>query len=93
MCDCKNKVGFKDKLREAGKKTKDTGILHVVYVHKATDSIFIRKESDLNDELNICCYFTPDGKEVLYVKKTVENSETIKDDKTTPKKKTAPKPN
>lgn len=91
MCDCKNKVGFKEKMREAQQKTKDTGDIHVVYVHKATDSVFVRKETDLNDDLGICCYYTPDGKEVIYVKKAVElTQENIQDEvisKTKPTKK------
>ncbi|WDF45251.1 hypothetical protein PQ459_10105 [Chryseobacterium sp. KACC 21268] len=95
MCNCKNKVGFKQKLKEAEKLTKETGDLHVVYVHKATDTIFVRKETDLNDDLKICCYFTPDGKEVLYVQKTdkekVETTDEIKENETPIKKKDRPK--
>ena len=69
MCNCTKADGFKAKLSEAQKLTNETGETHVVYVHKAVNMAFVRKETDLNDELGICCYYTPDGKEVEYVSK------------------------
>ncbi len=74
MCNCKTTPGFNEKLREAAGKTKTTGEIHVVYVYKKSGTIFIRKESELNDEMGICCYFLSDGTEVIYQKK---NPETI----------------
>lgn len=75
MCNCKDTNGFKQKLAEAKKLTDETGEVHVVYVHKATQTVFMRKETSLNDELKICCYFLPDGTEVEY---TPEVSKQIK---------------
>ena len=69
MCDCNKTLGFKEKLAEAKALTAETRQNHVVYVHKATASVFMRKESDLTDALGICCYYLPDGTEVVYVPK------------------------
>jgi hypothetical protein len=73
MCNCAKTPGFKEKLALAKKQTEKTGETHVVYVHKASNTVFMRKQSDLNDSLGICCYFLPDGTEVEY-KSTPEES-------------------
>lgn len=70
MCDCKKTEGFSEKLREANALTQSTGELYVVFVLKPLKAVFVCKEADLNDEMGICCYFTPDGTEVLYTPKS-----------------------
>ena len=49
---------------------KETGEMHVVYVHKATDTAFMRKEINLTNDLGICCYFLSDGTEIEWTDKT-----------------------
>lgn len=71
-CNCQKTPGFKEQLRIAKTMTERTGETYVVYVHKATKSVFMRTESSLTDELGICCYFLPDGTEVLYTPKATE---------------------
>ena len=66
MCDCKKIEGFSQSLSKANFLTAQTGETYVVYVHKAVNLTFVRKESDLSDDLGICCYFLPDGTEVEY---------------------------
>lgn len=66
MCDCKKIEGFQQSLSKANFLTAQTGEIYVVYFHKAVNLTFVRKESDLNDDLGICCYFLPDGTEVEY---------------------------
>lgn len=66
MCNCENVEGFKQSLSKAKSLTEETGETHVVYVHHAVEHSFVRKESDLSDDLGICCYFLPNGKEVQY---------------------------
>ncbi len=68
-CNCEKANGFQEKLGLAKRETKKTGETHVVYVHKATNTVFMRKESDLNNDLKICCYFLPDGTEVEWTDK------------------------
>lgn len=78
MCDCKKTDGFKQKLAEAKKLTEETGETHVVYTKEVPGQgkhIFLRKETDLNDELGVCCYYLSDGTEVEY---TLEVSKEIK---------------
>jgi hypothetical protein len=72
MCNCKNTNGFNQKLAEAKALTAETGQTHVVYAKEVPGQgkfVFMRKESDLNDALGICCYFLPDGTEVVYTPK------------------------
>lgn len=72
MCNCKNTDGFKLKLAEAKALTVETGQIHVVYALEIPGNgkhVFMRKESELNNSLGICCYFLPDGTEVIYVPK------------------------
>jgi UDP-N-acetyl-D-mannosaminuronic acid transferase (WecB/TagA/CpsF family) len=69
MCNCKNTDGFKLKLAEAKALTVETGQTHVVYALEIPGNgkhVFMRKESELNNSLGICCYFLPDGIEVVY---------------------------
>jgi len=74
-CKCEDANGFKEKLALAKKQTRTTEETHVVYVHKAVNQAFMRKETELNDELGICCYFLPDGTEIEW---TAEVSKEIK---------------
>ena len=83
-CTCENTIGFKEKLAEAKKLTEETGQTHVVYVHKAVGQVFMRKEKDLHNNLGICCYFLPDGTEVIYVPKTKKSRTTKKQDEAAP---------
>jgi hypothetical protein len=82
-CNCKETNGFKEKLAEAKRLTAETGELHVIYaldVPRQGKHVFLRKESQLNNNLGICCYFLPDGTEVEYiprVEQTIEATETI----------------
>ena len=66
MCNCKETTGFKQQQAEAKRLTELTGGQHVVYHMKAVGLNFVGKETDLNDELGICCYYLPDGTEKLY---------------------------
>jgi hypothetical protein len=93
MCNCKNTTGFQQKITEANQKNISTGLIYVVFVIKNTsqgDLVFMAKESDLNDELGICCYFLANGKEVDYVKKNINqipvNNAQILSSKTAKKK-------
>lgn len=69
MCNCKNKVGFNEALRKAKSLTKTTDEQHVVFYMPLVKEFFVTKESELNDELGICCYFNTDGTEVEYTPK------------------------
>ncbi len=71
MCNCKETNGFAERLAEAKRLTEETKEVHVVYVHKKVNLPFMRKEKDLTDALGICCYFLPDGTEIIYTKKEV----------------------
>jgi hypothetical protein len=74
-CNCKETNGFKEKLAEAKRLTTETGETHVIYVLNVPNNgkhVFLRKESDLNDSLGICCYFLPGGTEVEYTPRNVE---------------------
>lgn len=77
MCNCQTIEGFQQSLSKAESLTKSTGETHVVYVHKAVGMSFVRKESELNNELAICCYFLPNGKEVIYTPKVAEKTSNI----------------
>jgi len=77
MCNCTQTEGFQQSLSKAKSLTDKTGETHVVYVHKAVGRSFVRKESELNDELNICCYFLPNGKEVVYTPKEVAKTANV----------------
>src|ERR1700712_4178385 len=66
-CACEKTQGFKQKLSLAKEKTQSTGKIHVIFVMKAVGQVFVCKESELTDELGICCYFLPDGTEVEYI--------------------------
>ncbi len=84
-CNCKETNGFKEKLVEAKRLTAETGEVHVVYVLDVPNNgkhVFLRKESNLNDDLGICCYFLTDGTEVEYVPTVVETIEAIETIKT-----------
>lgn len=70
MCNCQDTEGFDQSLSKAKFLTESTGEVHVAYVHKAVNQSFVRKESDLSDELGICCYFLADGTEVKYKRKS-----------------------
>ena len=66
MCNCKETNGFKEKLAEAQRLTAETGEVHVVFAKQVVGHgkfSFMRKETDLTDELGICCYYLPDGTE------------------------------
>lgn len=79
-CNCRNTEGFNSKLSLAKKETEKTGEVHVVYVHKASNTVFMRKESQLTDALGICCYFLPDGTEVEYKKsEIIDTTDEVKD--------------
>ena len=71
MCACTDTYGFKDKLKQAKLLTATTGQVHVVFSKQIVNQVFVCKESDLSDALDICCYFLPSGVEVVYVKKNV----------------------
>ena len=71
MCACTETYGFKYKLKEAKRLTDITGVVHVVFSKQIVNQVFVCKESDLTDALEICCYFLPSGVEVVYVKKNV----------------------
>ena len=69
MCACTDTYGFKDKLKEAKRLTDATSVVHVVFSKQIVNQVFVCKESDLTDALEICCYFLSSGVEVVYVKK------------------------
>lgn len=78
MCNCKDTNGFKQKLAQARNLTAETGETHVVYALEVPGHgkhVFLTKESLLTDELGICCYYLPNGKEIEY---TPEISKEIK---------------
>lgn len=81
-CGCENTQGFKQKLSLAKERTNTTGEIHVVFVMKAVGQVFVCKETDLTDEMGICCYFLPDGTEVHYkVKKELSEVDGPKENK------------
>jgi hypothetical protein len=71
-CKCEDANGFQEKMSLAKKQTRLTGEIHVVYVHKAVNQTFMRKETELNNDLGICCYFLPDGTEVEWSDKVAK---------------------
>lgn len=76
MCNCKETSGFKEKLAEAQRLTAETGETHVVYAKQVVGHgkfSFMRKETDLTDELGICCYYLPDGTEKPYTAQPIIN--------------------
>ena len=76
MCNCKYTNGFKQKLAEAKQLTEETGRTHVVYALNVPNNgkhVFMRKLSDLNDSLGICCYYLPNGEEVEYTTPEVKS--------------------
>lgn len=75
MCNCKNTNGFKEKIKEATQLQNQTNEIHVVFVLNGI--VFCCKESELSDELGICCYFLIDESEINYIKKSINEIEVI----------------
>lgn len=75
MCNCKKTNGFKEKINEATILQNQTNEVHAVFVLNGV--VFCCKESELSDELGICCYFLIDGTEVVYTKKSINEIEVI----------------
>ena len=70
MCKCQETAGFKQQMSTAKRKETETGEAHAVFVltNPITQEkhVFECKESDLNDAMGICCYFTTDEVEHVY---------------------------
>lgn len=87
MCNCKKTTSFKENLNIAQNKTIESGEQYVVFIMEKVEAIFVAKESQLEDYLQIECYYLPDGTEKKYISKNAESIQLVDVEIVTPKKK------